>query len=78
MHRSLIPAIIVLTFSAAANAAPEEFVLDSDHTFPTFEVRHLGIATQRGRFNRTAGKIFLDLDAAFRIRDDHDAELCQR
>jgi len=55
---------ILAAISAAATAAPEEFVLDSDHTFPTFEVRHLGIATQRGRFNRTTGRIVLDLVAA--------------
>ena len=48
---------------AAALAAPEEFMLDAEHTFPMFEVRHLGIATQRGRFNRTAGKIVYDLEA---------------
>ena len=62
--RKLIVITWLTAISATVNAAPEEFVLDSDHTFPTFEVRHLGIATQRGRFNRTAGKIFLDLDAA--------------
>jgi polyisoprenoid-binding protein YceI len=46
-----------------AFAAPEEFEIDPGHSFPTFEVRHLGIATQRGRFNRTAGTIMLDRDA---------------
>jgi len=63
MHKPIVIAFLA-AISAAANAAPEEFVLDSDHTFPTFEVRHLGIATQRGRFNRTTGRIFLDLAAA--------------
>jgi len=44
----------------AAMAAPEEFVIDSGHAFPTFEVRHLGIATQRGRFDKTTGTVLLD------------------
>lgn len=51
-----------LALGTAAQAAPEEFALDPGHTFPVFEVRHLGIATQRGRFNRTTGKVMLDRD----------------
>jgi polyisoprenoid-binding protein YceI len=46
-----------------AQAAPEIFVIDPGHTFPTFEVKHLGVATQRGRFNRSSGKLTLDLEA---------------
>lgn len=46
-----------------AGAAPEEFVIDPNHTYAAFEVRHLGISTQRGRFNRTAGKVTLDAGA---------------
>lgn len=47
----------------AAWAAPEEFTLDRAHTFPSFEVSHLGISTQRGRFDRTSGRITLDREA---------------
>ncbi len=43
-----------------ARAAPEEFTVDRAHTFPAFEVLHLGISTQRGRFDRTSGRITLD------------------
>jgi polyisoprenoid-binding protein YceI len=46
-----------------ARAAPETLALDPGHTFPTFEVRHLGLATQRGRFNHTTGTVVLDLAA---------------
>jgi polyisoprenoid-binding protein YceI len=46
-----------------ALAAPEEFAVDQQHTFPMFEVEHLGISTQRGRFDRTKGRIVLDRDA---------------
>ena len=46
--------------ACAVIAAPEEFVVDPGHTFPLFEVRHLGISTQRGRFERTEGRIVLD------------------
>ena len=30
------------------------------HTFPTFEVSHMGFSTQRGRFDKTTGTIVLD------------------
>ena len=49
--------------SGAARAEPEALVIDPGHTFPVFEVRHLGLATQRGRFNHTEGKVVLDLKA---------------
>ena len=45
---------------APAFAAPELFNIDSDHTFVTWSVRHLGISTQRGRFNHSTGKVVLD------------------
>jgi polyisoprenoid-binding protein YceI len=47
-------------FATAARGASEEFVVDSAHTYPSFEVRHLGISTQRGRFEKTTGRIVLD------------------
>jgi len=54
---------LLLACASPAQAAPEEFNLDLGHTFPTFEVRHLNVATQRGRFNRSSGKLTLDLAA---------------
>ena len=44
-------------------AAPEEYDIDPNHTYPIFEVKHLGYSTQRGRFNKTSGKIVLDREA---------------
>lgn len=49
--------------SLPAAAAPESYTIDSRHTFPVFEVGHLGFSLQRGRFNQTAGKITLDREA---------------
>jgi polyisoprenoid-binding protein YceI len=65
--------VVACALSGTARAAPEEFALDPGHTFPVFEVRHLGITTQRGRFNRTTGKVMLDRDtgaAAVELRID--------
>ena len=59
----MMAAVLLSMLGSAAQAAPEEFSLDPGHTFPTFEVRHLNVATQRGRFNRTSGKLLLDVEA---------------
>lgn len=48
------------TFSAAALAAPETFVIDPDHTAPRFEYSHFGYSNQMHRFDKTSGKIVLD------------------
>lgn len=49
------------TLSAAAQT--ETYTIDSSHTFPMYEINHFGFSVQRGRFNRTTGKIQLDLAA---------------
>lgn len=65
MHAFLAAAAAcaALSRAGAAAAAPEEFVIERAHTYPGFEVVHLGISTQRGRFDRTTGKIVLDREA---------------
>ncbi len=47
----------LLSFSATAATS---YTVDSKHTFPSFEINHLGFSIQRGRFNQTSGKISLD------------------
>lgn len=57
-------ALAAVTFVAGpALAAPESYTIDPRHTFPTFEVSHYGFSTQRGRFNKTNGRIQLDREA---------------
>jgi polyisoprenoid-binding protein YceI len=46
----------------AARAAPEAYELDSTHTFPSFEVNHLGFSTMRGSFLSTSGTLTYDAD----------------
>lgn len=58
ISRAALCSLAAFVFSV--HAAPEEFVVDPAHTYPSFEVRHLGISTQRGRFEKTAGRIVLD------------------
>jgi len=59
--RAFLAAILLGT--AAASAGADTYAVDPRHTFPSFEVSHLGLSTQRGRFNRTEGEISLDLAA---------------
>ena len=55
---ALFGAFAGLSMTAGAMAA-DSFTIDSRHTFPVFEVNHLGFSTQRGRFNNVTGKIML-------------------
>jgi len=55
---ALFGAFAGLTMTAGAMAA-DSFTIDSRHTYPVFEVNHLGFSTQRGRFNNVTGKIML-------------------
>ena len=51
----------LLAFCLVPSAhAIESYTIESSHTFPSFAVSHLGFSTQRGRFNKTTGKITLD------------------
>lgn len=56
-------AALSATLMAPAFAAPDTYTIDPNHTFPTFEVNHLGYSIQRGRFDKTSGTITLDLAA---------------
>lgn len=55
---ALFGAFACLSMTAGAMAA-DTYTIDSRHTFPVFEVNHLGFSTQRGRFNNVTGKIML-------------------
>lgn len=56
-------ALSLLLAAGSSAFAAETYTLDPTHTYPIFEVNHLGFSTQRGRFNKTSGKITLDRDA---------------
>lgn len=63
MKRTLIALSLSAAALTSAMAAPETYTIDPNHTFPTFEVNHLGYSIQRGRFDKTSGTITLDLAA---------------
>lgn len=79
--------LAVTALPASAMAAAGSYTVDPAHTFPHFEINHLGFSTMHGRFNATEGKLTVDLagktgsvdvkidansiDTGFKKRDDH-------
>lgn len=55
-------ALLALTASLGipAFAAPETYVIEGTHTFPSFSYTHLGFSKQQSRFDKTTGKIIID------------------
>jgi len=62
MKHPLIAIAVAAAMSTPAFAA-DSYTIDPNHTMPVFEINHLGFSTQRGRFNKTEGKITLDTAA---------------
>lgn len=62
MKNTISLMLIGAVFNVAADAA-DSYTIDSRHTFPSFEISHLGFSIQRGRFDRTTGKVRLDPEA---------------
>ena len=63
MSKSILALIIGNTLSFSATAATF-YTVDSKHTFPSFEINHLGFSIQRSRFNQTSSKVLLDPESA--------------
>ena len=69
MKKILIPLLCL----AAPTWAAESFVLDTGHTFPSFEIRHHNVSVMRGKFNRSQGRVLLDPAGTSRIEVAVDA-----
>lgn len=50
----------VLAVLPLAGDAADVYVLDTVHSVPVFEFKHLGLSTQSGRFDRIQGEFVLD------------------
>ena len=58
-----LPAIALLLGSAASTlavAAPAQYTIDPEHTYPSFEASHMGISIWRGKFDKTTGSAVVD------------------
>jgi polyisoprenoid-binding protein YceI len=61
---SSVSGLALCAASAVALGAPMTYVVDSNHTYPTFEADHLGgLSYWRGKINSTSGTITLDKEA---------------
>ena len=58
--KTLFIAAAVLAAPGAAHAESATYGIDPTHTFVTFEVRHFGTSTNRGRFDKKEGTITID------------------
>ena len=56
-------ALILFAAAFTAMAAPETYVIDSTHTFPSFSYSHMGLSTQISKFTKTSGTIVMDVAA---------------
>jgi polyisoprenoid-binding protein YceI len=61
MKRLAIAALFAV--SGSAFAAPETFVIDNNHTFPSFSYSHFGYSIQTSRFNTVTGNVVFDAEA---------------
>ena len=60
----IVPAAMAGLFAANAMSAPVTYILDSTHTFPSFEADHMGgRSVWRGKFNETKGRVIYDKEA---------------
>ncbi len=55
--------VILVALSDTALSATDTYTIDPRHTFPGFEINHLGFSMQRGRFNQTSGTLVMDPEA---------------
>lgn len=77
----------VAMMASVSAQAVEKYTIDPAHTYPNFQINHLGFSTMHGRFGKTEGSMTIDwakntgsvditIDAAsintgFKKRDDH-------
>jgi polyisoprenoid-binding protein YceI len=58
--KKLTIAALVAGMTGPAFAAAENYEIEPNHTYPSFEFSHMGISYWRGKFNRTSGRITID------------------
>ncbi len=59
----LAASVAAAALATTAQAAPATYAIDPTHTFVTFEAKHYGTSTNRGRFDKKSGSITIDTAA---------------
>jgi len=61
MHRSIQIVLALLALvGASAQAVPVTYAIDPTHTWTTWEAKHFGTSTFRGRFDKKEGSVTID------------------
>lgn len=55
--------LVAAALPLAVFAVPESFTIDANHSYPHFQVNHLGYMNLIGRFDKMSGKIVMDAAA---------------
>jgi len=63
MRKSLLAAMLLSATTLSAQAVESSYDIEPTHTFPNFEISHLGYSTFRGRFEQTSGQVRYDPQA---------------
>lgn len=51
---------VLASASFSVAAAPENYTIDPQHTYPSLEFSHMGLSVWRGKFDKTRGKVVID------------------
>jgi len=57
---AVLAAMGLTSFCPTAEAAETTYTVDTNHSFPSFEIKHMGFSTFRGRFDKVSGSVTLD------------------
>lgn len=62
MKKYLVISLVLSSIAASAFAA-DTYTVDPEHSLAYFDIARVGFSSQRGRFNKTSGKVTLDVPA---------------
>ena len=60
MKLSHLSSLLLAMLATPAFAAPVNYTIESNHTYPSFEADHMGLSVWRGKFTKTSGTVVLD------------------
>jgi polyisoprenoid-binding protein YceI len=60
---SIATLVTLVGFASVASAESATYAVEPTHTFVTWEAKHFGVSTSRGRFDKKSGSITIDKTA---------------
>jgi polyisoprenoid-binding protein YceI len=62
MKKTVMIALLAAAPVLSGPAMAAEYMIESNHTYPSFQVPHLGISWWHGKFNKTSGTVSYDAE----------------